>query len=85
MFVRVLFCLSSQEWYGRWMSGIFLDESAHVADDVSDRDGLMCAKYKGYLQHVQKHMGEAATVSETDLGEEQEEEVETSEGAARLS
>eukprot|EP00903_Cladosiphon_okamuranus_P011176 g10547.t1 len=51
-----------KEWYGRWMSGIFLDETAHVADEISDGDGLMCARYRGYLRHVQKHMGEAATV-----------------------
>eukprot|EP00752_Nemacystus_decipiens_P003633 g3348.t2 len=51
-----------KEWYGRWVSGIFLDESAHQADEISDGDGLMCARYKGYTQHVREKIGEAATV-----------------------
>lgn len=51
-----------KEWYGRWLSGIFVDETAHVADDISEGDRLMCARYKGYLQHAQKHIGESSTV-----------------------
>ncbi|CAN0209843.1 unnamed protein product [Scytosiphon promiscuus] len=51
-----------QEWYGQYLSGIFLDETAHVADDASDGDGLMCARYKGYVEHVRERLGGSATV-----------------------
>lgn len=51
-----------QEWYGRWLSGVFLDETSHAADDLDRGDRAMCAKYKEYRQHVQRQMGEGATV-----------------------
>ncbi len=51
-----------QEWYGWWLSGVFLDETSHTADDLDRGDRAMCAKYKEYRQHVQKQMGEGATV-----------------------
>ncbi|CAM9307211.1 unnamed protein product [Pylaiella littoralis] len=50
-----------KEWYGRWLSGIFVDESVGVADD-NDGDRAMCSRYKGYREHVQKQLGESATV-----------------------
>jgi len=39
-----------------------VDETSHAADDLDRGDGAMCAKYKEYRQHVQRQMGEAATV-----------------------
>lgn len=53
-----------QEWYGQWLSGIFVDESVGVADD-NEGDRVMCSRYKGYREHVQKQIGESATVRET--------------------
>lgn len=51
-----------QEWYGEWLSGIFLDEAACVFDDASDGDGAMCARYRGYHQRIRELMGDSATV-----------------------
>lgn len=51
-----------QEWYGEWLSGIFLDEAACVFDDASDGDGGMCTRYRGYHQRIRELMGESATV-----------------------
>ncbi|CBN79566.1 RecName: Full=Spherulin-4; Flags: Precursor [Ectocarpus siliculosus] len=51
-----------KEWYGEWLSGIFLDEAACVFDDASDGDGAMCARYRGYHQRIRELMGDSATV-----------------------
>lgn len=56
-----------QDWYGDYLSGIFLDESAHVPDDISEGDKVMCKRYKGYREHVKHHFGGAALVSTGDI------------------
>lgn len=51
-----------KEWYGEWVTGIFLDETAHVADDLNDGDKAMCARYRGYRFHMNVCFGDSALV-----------------------
>lgn len=53
-----------KEWYGEWLQGMFLDETAHVADGAGEGDRVMCAKYHKYYTHIKKQFGSDATVSE---------------------
>lgn len=59
----VFFVSARQEWYGQWLTGIFLDETAHVADDLNDGDRAMCARYRGFRFHTNVCFGESALVS----------------------
>lgn len=52
-----------QDWYGQWVTGIFLDETVEEADEVSEGDRGMCRKYKGYHNHIKDRFGRSALVS----------------------
>lgn len=54
---------AAQEWYGQWVSGIFLDETSYEADEVAEGDRGMCAKYRRYHERIKKQLGPSASVS----------------------
>ena len=64
----VSFAPAGQEWYGELLNGIFVDETAHVADDINVGDKAMCARYRDYRFHANICFGEDALVSTSGSG-----------------
>ncbi|CAM9503500.1 unnamed protein product, partial [Choristocarpus tenellus] len=50
-----------KEWYGEWVSGVFLDEVTCSGDDEPG-DGVMSARYDRYYRHAKAVIGPRATV-----------------------